>query len=198
MPRRPAGRPCAWAEIIGESISARSDQSDEPRSVIADAQREFEEPVYIPGVSALYGGSRGILRVQREKRREVNGEYRDTAAHAGGSRGQKKARPGNPGQAVMILLDAPPLRQDAERDKRPAALGVVNDAGYTVRVGGQLVAIRASENVLAPVSGLCGFKSCGQLHGNAPGPCPANLRLLLKRYLCGLACLDHIARAGNI
>lgn len=83
-------------KIIGESISARSDQSDEPRSVIADAQREFEElynPVYIPGVSALYGGSRGILRVQREKRREVNGEYRDAAAHAGGSGGQKKPAP---------------------------------------------------------------------------------------------------------
>ncbi|MDU3680963.1 MAG: DnaB-like helicase C-terminal domain-containing protein [Flavonifractor plautii] len=30
-------------KIIGESISTRSGQSDEPRSVIADAQREFEE-----------------------------------------------------------------------------------------------------------------------------------------------------------
>ena len=50
----------------------------------------------------------------------------------------------------MILLDAPALGQDRERDKRPAALGVVNDAGHAVSVGGQLVAIRASENVLAP------------------------------------------------
>lgn len=30
-------------KIIGESISTRSGQSDEPRSVIADAQRDFEE-----------------------------------------------------------------------------------------------------------------------------------------------------------
>lgn len=98
----------------------------------------------------------------------------------------------------MILLDAPALGQDRERDKRPAALGVVNDAGHAVSVGGQLVAIRASENVLAPVSGLCRLKSCGQLYGNAPGSCPANLWVLLKRYLCGLARLDHIAGAGDI
>ena len=110
----------------------------------------------------------------------------------------QKARPGNPGQAVMILLDAPALGQDRERDKRPAALGVVNDAGHAVSVGGQLVAIRASENVLAPVSGLCRLKSCGQLYGNAPGSCPANLWVLLKRYLCGLARLDHVAGAGDI
>lgn len=110
----------------------------------------------------------------------------------------QKARPGNPGRAVMILLDAPALGQDRERDKRPAALGVVNDAGHAVSVGGQLVAIRASENVLAPVSGLCRLKSCGQLYGNAPGLCPANLWVLLKRYLCGLARLDHVAGAGDI
>lgn len=110
----------------------------------------------------------------------------------------QKARPGNPGQAVMILLDAPALGQDRERDKRPAALGVVNDAGHAVSVGGQLVAIRTSENVLAPVSGLCRLKSCGQLYGNAPGPCPADLRVLLKCNRCGLSRADHIAGAGDI
>ena len=56
----------------------------------------------------------------------------------------------------MILLDAPALGQDRERDKRPAALGVVNDAGHAVSVGGQLVAIRASENVLAAASNPAG------------------------------------------
>ena len=105
----------------------------------------------------------------------------------------------------MILLDAPALGQDRERDKRPAALGVVNDAGHAVSVGGQLVAIRASENATSnfrnapePFSGLCRLKSCGQLYGNAPGSCPANLWVLLKRYLCGLARLDHVAGAGDI
>ena len=125
------------------------------------------------------------------KRRKTGGKYRETWA-------KENPPQESPRRAVAILLDGPPLRQDAERDKRPAALGVVNDAGYAVSVGGQLVAIRASENVFAPVSGLCRLKSCGQLYGNAPGSCPANLWVLLKRYLCGLARLDHVAGAGDI
>jgi hypothetical protein len=125
------------------------------------------------------------------KRRKTGGKYRETWA-------KENPLQESPGRAVEILLDGPPLRQDAERDKRPAALGVVNDAGYAVSVGGQLVAIRTSENVLAPVSGLCRLKSCGQLYGNAPGPCPADLRVLLKCNRCGLSRADHIAGAGDI
>nr|DAU13699.1 MAG TPA: hypothetical protein [Bacteriophage sp.] len=97
-----------------------------------------------------------------------------------------------------MLLDVPSLRQDAERDKRTTSLGVVDDAGHVVHVSGQLVAIRAAKNALHSVSGLCRLKPCGQLHSNAPDPCPANFRVLLKCYLCGLARLDHIARAGDI
>ena len=194
--------------LLADSMETKAAGLDEPRSVIADAHREFEEiksPGYSPGVGLLYGGSRGVLRVQgwswagrRTSGGKLAGSIRRHICQRWMIRRAQKARPGNPGQAVMILLDAPALGQDRERDKRPAALGVVNDAGHAVSVGGQLVAIRASENVLAPVSGLCRLKSCGQLYGNAPGSCPANLRVLLKRYLCGLACLDHIARAGDI
>lgn len=42
-PGDPQGVHAPGLKIIRESISARSDQSDEPRSVIADAHREFEE-----------------------------------------------------------------------------------------------------------------------------------------------------------
>ena len=97
-----------------------------------------------------------------------------------------------------MLLDVPAISQDVERDKRPAALGVVDDAGHAVRVGSKLVAISPPENVLAPVSSLCDLKSCGQVYGDTPYPSAANTRVLLKRYLCGLACLDHVACAGDI
>ena len=75
---------------------------------------------------------------------------------------------------------------------------MVDDARHAVHVSGQIVAIRAAKNALPAVSGLCRLKSCGQLYGNAPGSCPANLWVLLKRYLCGLARMDHIAGAGDI
>lgn len=53
--------------LLADSMETKAAGLDEPRSVIADAHREFEEiksPGYSPGVGLLYGGSRGVLRVQ--------------------------------------------------------------------------------------------------------------------------------------